>query len=290
MVWTPDKAAIKISRISKVFSDHFGAPQFPVDVERLALDAANQFGWKDPISEITAAEFKGFEGGLFAGPDKKNWKIVYNKAISSPGRIRFTQAHELGHYILHRLTKDQFTCSYEDMIDWTSNGKNIEAEADSFASSVLMPIDDYRNQIASAVDIETFKKCSARYGVSLTAALLKWINYTEEKAVLILSSSGYMNWSVSSRSAWKSGAYFKTKGNTVPLPSQSLAASPDVTDDWKGTGVPTKAWFEHADTNANLREMKFTSEQYELVITLLCLPKYATCWPPKSEREGWARR
>jgi Zn-dependent peptidase ImmA (M78 family) len=66
------------------------------------------------------------------------------KDLTSPGRIRFTQAHELGHYILHRLECDHFECTDKDMLSSAPGIRNNEAESDLFASCLLMPLDDYR--------------------------------------------------------------------------------------------------------------------------------------------------
>lgn len=46
----------------------------------------------------------GFEGASVpAPPGESGWGIIYNSAISSPGRIYFTLGHEFGHYLLHRI-------------------------------------------------------------------------------------------------------------------------------------------------------------------------------------------
>jgi hypothetical protein len=48
-----------------------------------------------------------------------------------------------------------------------------------------MPIDDFRRQLAGqniAIDI---------YDVSLTAAILKWLEFTGERAVLVIARDGF---------------------------------------------------------------------------------------------------
>jgi len=46
-----------------------------------------------------------------------------------------------------------------------------------------------------AVDLDVMRHCADRYGVSVTAAILKWLSYTEEKAIVVMSIDGYMKWS-----------------------------------------------------------------------------------------------
>ena len=283
-VWTPQKAAIRLTKICDRVSEVHGVTRFPVDVSELALGTAEVFKWSDPIAKVESVDIKGFDGALFANETHNRWMLLYNNGLASPGRIRFTQAHELGHYILHRLKRDEFRCNSDDMLSWEE--KNIEAEADLFASFLLMPLNDFRNQLTTDVDIELLRHCAVRYGVSLTAAALKWIKCTEESAVLILSRDGFMKWAFSSATARRNGAFFRTRQEVVKIPTGSLAACPTVTQERKGIVLPASLWFPHADRNACVREMKIQSEQYEYVITLLCLPRTASVWPPFAERKN----
>ncbi|MCP5431627.1 MAG: ImmA/IrrE family metallo-endopeptidase [Chromatiaceae bacterium] len=279
-VWTPQRAANRLVKLAEVFSAAHGVDRFPVEVPPLALEAARIFGWDDPITEVQAANIKGFDGALFPGDGRKEWLMLYNEAVSSPGRVRFTQAHELGHYILHRHLRESFQCSDADMLNWSEDDKNIEGQADLFASYLLMPLDDYRRQVTTTVDLDLLGHCADRYGVSLTAATLKWLQYTDEKAVLVMSNDGFINWAWSSKPAAKVGAFFRTRNNVIPVPDGALASDPEVRNDRKGTQIPASVWFAHAEADMPLREMKIHAEQYDAVLSLLLLPRSANVWPP----------
>lgn len=276
---SPVKAAIRLNKIVDVYHSVHGGDRYPIDVDELALGTAEIFNWSDPITKVKKANIQNFEGMLAANEDRSKWMIAYNPSLPSPGRIRFTKAHELGHYILHRALQPKFTCSREDMLDW-SGENNIEAEADKFASYLLMPLNDFRQQIDNQVTLDMFSNCADRYGVSLTAVILKWLSYTEQKAVLVMSNDGFMNWASSSDPAFKSGAYFSTRNNTIPIPDLSLAVNDSVLIHSAGEKIPVKRWFPYAHSDAELTEMKLFSEQYDSTLTLLLLPKYADCWPP----------
>jgi hypothetical protein len=284
-ILTPQKAANRLVHIVETFSVANQLECFPINVVELALEAANIFNWDDPISEVKAAEIKGFEGALFPNDGKKKWLLLYNSGQKSQGRIRFTQAHELGHYILHRMSRESFQCSDADMLDWSKDDLDLEAQADLFASYLLMPLNDYRKHLPSTVDLEALSYCADRYGVSLIAAILKWLEYTQEKAVLVMSRDGYMDWAWSSESALKAGAFFKTKNNVIPIPIGSLAANPSVKHDRTGQAMSANVWFKHADPLLSLREMKINAEQYDCVLSLLCLPRDAKVWPLWHEEE-----
>lgn len=281
--WTPQRAANRLVRVVETFSAAHGVDRFPVEVEPLALEAASIFGWSDPITQVQAANIKGFEGALLPGDSGKEWLLLYNDGLPSAGRVRFTQAHELGHYILHRQMRESFECSDSDMLNWSPDDRDIEGQADLFASYLLMPLDDYRRQITSVVDLDLLRHCARRYGVSLTAAILKWLQYTEEKAVLVMSNDGYINWAWSSEPAWKAGAFFRTRNKVIAVPDGTLASNSTVRSELRGIEIPATVWFPHADSVTPVREMKIYSEQFGTVLSLLHLPQSADVWPPSEQ-------
>lgn len=279
---TASRAAYKLTHILDHFAAQHGAERHPVDVVSLSLDVASQFGWSDPISQVRAEEIKNFEGALISGEGRREWMLLYNNKIRSPGRIRFTLAHELGHYLLHRQDRASFTCSEKDLVNLEQSEGTIEAQADAFASALLMPLNDFRDQMSGSADLDAIASCANRYGVSLTAAALRWLRYTEDIAVLVVHRDGFMRWAYSSKSALTNGAFFKTRKHSLPIPDGSLAANHDVAHDRTGTEVPARTWFPNAATKTTLREMKISSNEYDLVMTLLILPRGTSVWPPAS--------
>lgn len=275
------KEANKLTNILDTFHQAHGGFRYPVNVKDLALQCADLFKWDDPITAVKAANIAKFDGGLFKDPETGRWLILYNQTVESPGRIRFTQAHELGHYILHRQARESFQCTEEDMLNWDTEEKDIESQADKFASNLLMPLHDFREQVTNTVDLGILGGCADRYGVSLTAAVLRWLEHTDQKAVVIHSRDGYMNWSWSSQSAFKAGAFFRTKRSPVPIPEGSLAANSLIKQEKVGQTVSAQIWFEHAEKITPLREMKISSDRLDLIISLLILPKSADVWKPR---------
>ncbi|ATG21075.1 toxin [Ralstonia pickettii] len=280
MALSPAKEANRLSRILDAFHQMHGGVRYPVDVEALALECANLFQLQDRVVRVHAADITGFEGGLFK-TGATEWSILYNASITSPGRIRFTQAHELGHYVLHRTNQDSFECSARDMLEWTKAGKAIESEADKFAAYLLMPLHDFRAQIPGDVDLHVLGACAERYGVSLTAAILQWLLHTEEKAVLVMSRDGFMDWSCASEPAFGAGAFFATKRSTIEVPPNSLAANAQIPHEKCGVSLAANIWFPHADASMPVREMKISADQYDCTLTLLVLPRGADVWPPR---------
>lgn len=207
-----------------------GDDRFPVNVRELAHDFSRQRFPDDPISLVQGAPLKGFEGALMkAPPGETGWGIFYNSETASPGRANFTLAHEFGHYLLHRQDyPDGIQCSTNDMERWDSKYRQVEKEANEFAANLLMPLDDFRRQIAPKTqpDLDALGTCADRYGVSLIAATLRWLQYTERRAVLVKSIDGFIHWAWSSDPALRTGVYFKTSGRPpIEVPTTSIPAT-----------------------------------------------------------------
>jgi IrrE N-terminal-like domain len=284
----PERWAIEITKVLNLV---LGPEHFPINVIRVAREYTAQRFPGDAITMAQGANLPGFDGALFPAPaGKTGWGIVYNNALASPGRINFTLAHEFGHYLLHRLTyPDGIRCGEQDVVRWDSDYGQIEHQANRFAANLLMPFDDFRRQIdaRAKVDLDLISYCAERYRVSLIAAILRWLTYTERRAVLVVSRDDFVLWSRSSDKALKSGAFFRTSGAPVEIPAASLAATRDQLADGR-TGVlhGPGVWF-----GEEVREMTIFSEQYDFTVTLLLLEdrgRYVQL-EPKPEEDTYDR-
>lgn len=131
-------------RHSGLSKEQAGFGRFPVKVDELALEYSRQCFSDSPIDKVQGEDLDGFDGLLKANKSRSKWLVLYNSATPSEGRKRFTIAHEFGHYILHRHQQDLFECGNGDIETGDNNERDIEAEADLFASTLLMPLDDFR--------------------------------------------------------------------------------------------------------------------------------------------------
>ncbi len=270
---TPQAWAIHLSRLVKLFHEAHGLDPFPIKVATLAKEYSRQVFPDAPIMLVEGMKLSSkFDGMLIPSPrGDGEWGIVYNNAITSPGRINFTLAHELGHYLLHRhMSPAGIQCSNRVMLDWRSELGAIEAQANTFASFLLMPLDDFRKQIAGeTTSLDLMRHLADRYEVSITAAILKWLGMTPQRAMLVISRSGFIDWARSSDSLMKSGVFYRARQQITPLPAQSLAGG-------KGLGIGTYAEANHSrgvwPGNEDVREMTIFSHSNEMTITLLLYP------------------
>jgi hypothetical protein len=277
------------NRISHVLNQVLGAERFPVAADEVALEFSRQWFPAEPIAKVQGEDLEGFEGMLTRHPSGTKWLVLYNSGARSAGRQRFTIAHELGHYLLHRRRQVTFRCTADDIATGHDPGETLETEADAFAATLLMPLDDFRRQVADQpVSFDLLSRCAERYGVSLTAATLRWLDVAPGRAVLVVSHGATMLWAKASTAAFKSGLYFTTRQHTIALPPEALA-HPDQA--WSGEQirrVPARVWFEREPEDMVLTEMTRVAGSYDQTLTLLHLPAAERVWrEPADDHDGW---
>ena len=229
------------------------------------------------------ATLPNFEGALYPlGDPATGWAIIYNESGVSLGRKKFTISHEFGHYLLHR-TKLPNGIECDERVVTRREGKGIEKEADEFAAGLLMPLDDFRARIGpdDKPSMDDLDGAKDRYGVSLTAATLRWLEYTNRRAVFVVSRDGGAKWARSSQPAFKTGRFFRTATETFMLPDASLASQGNFDADGKASGVlAAGVWFPE-----EVEETSLFTRRYDLTLTLLHLPKEVSGprWFPDAE-------
>jgi hypothetical protein len=241
--------------------------RYKFDIGALAMETSRSLFPEDPIVAVKEEYLDGLAGALVPAESRTRWGIVYGTG-QSPGRRRFTVAHEFGHYLLHRKKYPDGIHSSEADVDGRTKIQ-VEREANEFASWLLMPLDDFRKQVSpqDKPDFDLLGNCADRYEVSLVAAILRWLRYTERRALLVTSVDGFVKWSWSSKPALVSGAFIRTSRGPVPLPVGSAVAQEQFTPEVRaGVDHPTGIWF-----NERARELTFRSEKYDTAYTLLHL-------------------
>lgn len=273
---SPRKEAIRLSRLLEM---SLGAERFPVDIAGLAREVSRNYG--DPIDKIVGDELPGFEGMLRPHKKRPAWHIVYSTNPQYRGRERFTIAHEFGHYMLHRpelsaadyqdglLAREcGFECLPLQSNEWKQAEREREEEADTFASYLLMPIDDYRLQVGqNDMSRELLAHITRRYGVSLLAAVRKWIEFTDTRAAMVVAYDGFARWGRASDAAVKSGIFIPSG---MPIPANSIAGmgSGALSEQNQAVQLPEGIWVFRRGSEP-VRELTIFSERLGLSVTLL---------------------
>ncbi|MDP3117972.1 MAG: ImmA/IrrE family metallo-endopeptidase [Phenylobacterium sp.] len=110
----------------------------PVDLDAMAADLGLEVE-RSPLSENIAGKL------VRDARARAGYRIVINSRDSSR-RQRFTFAHELAHYMLHRDLVDEVV---DNALYRSPNlGDDMERQADRFAAQLLLPANEVRRAYA----------------------------------------------------------------------------------------------------------------------------------------------
>ena len=211
----------------------------------LGEQKAKEYGFNSfPIDPIIIAEKCNIQ--VRANPSKTfgvsgvlirndlEFGILYSEFINNPGFQRFSIAHELGHYFLdgHPEKIFQEGSIHQSHAGFTSNDE-CELEADSFASGLLMPGFILKDAIGKYRDgLEGIKALSELCQTSLTATAIRYIEYTDCPAAMIISSGGTVEYCFMSESLkeWNRDLIWVAKGTTLPSISLTSSFNKDSTN------------------------------------------------------------
>lgn len=99
--------------------------------------------------------------------DNRYYVVLVNSEKQNFFRDQFTLAHELGHYAMHAKVYHP----QEEMLG--QDYRNIENEANAFASAFLMPKESFTHDVTENgyVDLNTFINLKSKWNVSIAAMI-----------------------------------------------------------------------------------------------------------------------
>ena len=258
------------NQVNAMLNSVLGTERFPLDVQSVAIEVSRQWSPTAPITKIEGhGGVEGFEGALQRNPDATRWRILYSQD-REPARQRFTIAHEFGHFALHRELQENFECSKDDVSGQSE--RDIEKEADQFASALLMPLDDLRAQMrGQPFGFDLIKHCANRYGVSLTATARQCAEICEQRVVVAVSRDDCLLRAWPSTSAFRSGVFLPTRKQVIEVPERSIAHSLRCNGENGIAQMAASLWFS-TETHTQLVEHTLVSKANDSTLILLVLP------------------
>lgn len=224
----------------------------------------------DPFQIAVDLEVQVFEekldadGYLLKGNNQA--RIILNAGNPYESRKRFTLAHELGHYVMPHHDQEMFRCLSEDIQSFKSN-KELEYEANVFASELLLPTNEVYSLLTRPPDLDLVKSIAEQYETSLLATAVKVAEVSSERVAVVLSSDGRVRWFAKSHSwpYWirigplhqNCYAYDYYVSKELPMHPQSVLAS---------------AWCDGAHPNQEVLEESIAFPRLGSVLTLLHFP------------------
>jgi len=154
------------------------------------LDVAKRLGLG-----VEYCDSSGFEGALVCSKETRAGTILIKNSIREDGRRRFTIAHEIGHYVLPHHGAKGSVCGSKDVESWDRSLPGEEAEANVFASELLIP----RSLVGPALvgskpTFQLIREMSRLFDVSLTASAFRAMGLTSFRAAIVWSTSGVIRW------------------------------------------------------------------------------------------------
>jgi IrrE N-terminal-like domain len=142
----------------------FGGAELPVPVEQIAEDLVG----------LSVAESEELHvSGLLLPAEREIW-LNAGEARESPGRRRFTIAHEVGHWVCQCLEGRvaPIFCRSTDV--GVGEGRRLEREANVFAAELLMPEPLVRDEFPRAASVG---ELADWFGVSEEAMAWRLYNF-----------------------------------------------------------------------------------------------------------------
>lgn len=141
--------------IEKIASEIIGRYNDLCDISTHIVKVANSLG----IEVIEAIFERKDISGMLVCDENVVPKMYINH--EEPGvRKRFTIAHEISHYILHKelMLANRQNIMYRDKYNCIGNNKDLEIQANKLAACLLMPEQKAREIWNSIKDIDVFAK------------------------------------------------------------------------------------------------------------------------------------
>lgn len=135
---------------------------------------------------------EGSEGRLLHTSGRGFARI--NANIPEQGRKRFTMAHELGHFELHKDSELIRSCEDIDISSYrkTRPGEN---EANEFAAELLMPEHLFQPLCKSVIPcFDTIGDLADQFRTSLTATAIRYVEYSPYSCAIIMSQDKIIKW------------------------------------------------------------------------------------------------
>jgi hypothetical protein len=153
-------------------------------IPRTSSGASKKFAWSAaPLSKKKTFLVVSGDRGI----------ITVRADAAYPGRTRFSIAHELGHFELHRKAEALWNCSSKDMNTWFKNKErdSRELEANDFAAELLMPEKFIKPEFDKQPPaLAHLKDLANRFQMSLSAMAFRFAELTDEACAVVFSRAG----------------------------------------------------------------------------------------------------
>lgn len=154
-------------------------------------------------------------------------------------RNRFTFAHEIGHYYLHRSLLRARGSLHDEQMDVSGASDPVEREAHEFASEALLPEGLLKPYLRRTLDVKLVDDLATLAGASLQTTAIRFSRATQDCVCFFLVKRGSVKWTAPS-DEWLYRKLPCSKFKAGPLPEGAVAAS--RADDFREVETKLTSW------------------------------------------------
>lgn len=177
----------------------------------------------EPVLLETLSTVKPFEGRFEIYRNRPVIFLNLHGCTLEEPRVRFTLAHELGHYFLHRRLLRDGRVFHDRTIRYDPDLTEVEKEANEFASECLLPTQVVDERLKDKVlNLRLVQNLAAEATASLQATAIKLASLTRSRSCFFWEEDGEIVWTAPSDD-WRY-AKFRWAGWRGSLPVGSYAS------------------------------------------------------------------
>lgn len=227
------------------------------------------------ISLVPIEQCRDFHGRIEFLRDVAGFVIYHPDPKFAPSRqrVRFSIAHELGHYFIEPHRELLVAGKSHNSTPGFICDNALEVEADEFAAALLIPgsFIEQRLRRRSFITLSEILKMGDDWQSSARSAAIRYVRYTGEACAMVISKQSKLTKYIPSDEADVRGFRF-TGLKTVP---EGSAAHRLAGDESKKTveesNSTTKRWFPYLRNEYDLHEESFRLGETGFVLTLLSI-------------------
>lgn len=215
--------------VKKIFEDLPIESAAEIDVEAIAF----YYG------AFVAKERLHGSAARIIGKDDRAFITVDNTGL--PARQRFSVAHELGHWMMHRGKLSTVICSERSLVTgWTVH--DPERSANRFAADLLMPSFLFVPAAKNLpITFDSVRKLCAEFRTSLTATAIRLVEGGSFTSMLVCSTSCGVKWKIRNRDVPEE-IQLRDRPGVYSNAAELLASE---TPDANPVDVQASDWFTH---------------------------------------------
>lgn len=207
-----------------------------------------------------------------------HFNLYYNTKYGNEQhpRIRFSVAHEIGHYTIpyHRKALQQAVEGHSSYYDYFTDNQ-IEREANEFAANILMPNILFQPYAKTIPDLGKLIEAACIFNTSITSTVIRYIDSSDFACLMFVSDGHRVNWHIRNELFIQTRA--KGLKNGFELPANSCTSRLALGDiklalrDYAEEIIDVDEWFSsYRSFDGDVLEQVIPIGQYGY-LTILCV-------------------